>query len=144
MINWFLHLERLLSERFGYDFVIHLEDFLLSAGSFSLGMMVMAVFSGNFLSKIKEVRQKRLEKIRVLDIKRGKKIEYILNAQTVPEFIETFLIILVKPLLTIKDYTTKDEKRTKIFIGIFLTIGFILIFLAIVSICTVFEPGIEY
>lgn len=144
MFLWFLRMEQRMAERFGYRFTVHFEDFLLAAGCISLGMMLMAVFSGSALSKIRTIRQRRLDRIKLMDIHKGKKREYIVNADSIAEFTETLLIIILKPLGTIKRYTLKDEKRTRKLMIIFLAIGFILIFLAFLSVCTVFEDGINY
>lgn len=144
MFLWFLQLEQKLSEIWGYRLVVHIEDFLLFAGSFSLGMMVMAVLSGSALSKIRTVRQSSLNKIKLLNLQDGEKKEYIINANSKGEFIETLLIIIFKRFFPSKKYALKNEKKTKRLIIIFEIIGFILIILAFFSIFSVFEPNVNY
>lgn len=140
MINMFLNLERWLELKFGYNFVIHFEDFCLFTAGVFIGAMLFAIFSGDTLSKTEKVRQRRLDKLKMVDVKGGKKTKYIFNVNSVSECIEALLIILIKPFFTIKKYTLKDEKRTKRFIIIFFIIGAILIILAFNSIFTVYTP----
>lgn len=140
MFDIFLKFESHLERWFGYNFVVHFEDFCLFSSGIFIGAMLFAAFSGDTISKIKEVRQRRLHKLKLVDVRKGKKKEYILNVNSVAECIETLLIILLKPFCTIKSYTLKDEKRTRRFIILFIIIGVILVILAISSICTIYLP----
>lgn len=140
MLNLFLKLEEYLEYLFGYSFVIHFEDCILFLAGIFVGAMIIIVSGGDIISKIKAVKQKSLDRLKIISIKKGKKTGYILNADSVLECIETFLILIFKPICTIKRYTLKDEKRTKHLITVFFIVGILLLILAYISISTVYEP----
>lgn len=143
MYNWFLESELWLYNKFGFNFVVHLEDFLLSFASFFLGSLVTGILCGNVILKIQKVPvtsdHNKFNKVKwvILDDNQS---TFVVSPENMGEAVETALVIIFKPFFTIKHYGVRDERRTKIFIACYLILGFILTLFAYLSATTVFDP----
>lgn len=143
MLDWFLELEYWLYLKYGYNFVVHLEDFLLFGASFFLGFLVSQILSGRVILRIQKVpidpNGKKQRKIKWLLLEDNQN-EFIVEPENLGEAVETILVITFKPLFTYKHYGVRDERRTKIFILFLLIIGILLTIFAFLSVITVFNP----
>lgn len=144
MYNWFLNLEYSLYLKYGYDFVVHLEDFLLCASSFFLGWLACSISSGRVLLRIQKVpidpEGKRSKKIKWVFVEDDEKDSFVVEPKNLAEAVETILVITFKPIFTYKHYGFRDERRTKIFISCLFIIGIIITIFAFLSVITVFNP----
>lgn len=143
MFDWFLELEHSLYIKYGYNFVVHLEDFLLCASSLFLGALIMSIVSGNVILKIQKLpidsNGKKIKKVKWVLLEDNQNT-FIVEPNNIGEAVETVLVIAFKPLFTYKHYGIRDERRTKIFIVCLLILGIILTVFAFLSAVTVFDP----
>lgn len=144
MLEWFLNFEYWLYTKCGYNFVVHLEDFLLCTASIFIGSIITYILCGKVLLKLHKIPiqpdGKHHKKIKWVLLNDDNKNEFVVEPENLGEAVETILVITFKPLLTYKHYGFRDERRTKIFIFCFLSIGILLIIFAFLSIVTVFDP----
>lgn len=143
MFDWFLKLEYWLYVKFGYNFVVHLEDFLLCTSSIFIGILIMSILSGNVIMKIQKIpideNGKRMKRIKWV-LMEDNQNNFIVQPENIGEAVETILIIAFKPLFTYKHYGIRDERRTKIFILCLFILGVVLTIFAFLSLITVFNP----
>ena len=140
-MNWFLNIEYWLNEKLGYNAVIHFEDIILFLSGIFIGMLIMVFLSGKVVFRLQKVKNLGGNKIKLIQFKKdnGEKT-YIADPKNVGESMETLLLVIFRPAFTYKEYTLRDERRTKIFIITMTIIGIVLLILAFFSIVTVFTP----
>ncbi|NFE84067.1 hypothetical protein FDB42_12405 [Clostridium botulinum] len=138
-MNWFLRIEYWLDSKLGYNAVIHFEDIILFLSGIFIGMLIMIALSGKVVFKLQKVKNLGGNKIKLIKfIKEDGKKTYIADPKNVGESIETLLLVIFRPAFTYKQYTLRDEKRTKVFLIIMAIVGTLLFILAFFSIATVF------
>lgn len=140
-MSWFLNIEYWLYEKWGYNAVIHFEDIILFLSAIFIGMLIMVFLSGKVVFRLHKVKNLGGNKIKLIQFKKdnGEKT-YIADPKNVGESMETLLLVIFRPAFTYKEYTLRDERRTKIFIIIMTIIGIVILVLAFFSIVTVFTP----
>ncbi|KAI3350117.1 hypothetical protein FDB55_03300 [Clostridium botulinum] len=138
-MNWFLRIEYWLDSKLGYNAVIHFEDIILFLSGIFIGMLIMIALSGKVVFKLQKVKNLGGNKIKLIKfIKEDGEKTYIADPKNVGESIETLLLVIFRPAFTYKQYTLRDEKRTKVFLIIMAIVGTLLFILAFFSIATVF------
>lgn len=140
-MDWFINFETWLYYKFGYTSVIHFEDVMTFSGGIFIGMLIMIALSGRVifkLQKIKGLGHKDAKLIKIMH--EGGKADLVADPKNVGESIETLLLVILRPVCTIKEYTFRDERRTKIVLLTLLLLGLLVLFLAICSITTIFTP----
>lgn len=138
-MNWFLNIEYWLYERFGYNSVIHFEDTVQFLSGIFIGMLVMVLLSGRVVFKIHPVKNLGKNKIKLIKfVKDNGEKTYVADPQNLGESMETLLLVIFQPAFTYKQYSLRDERRTKIFIVIITIIGVLLLILGFCSITTIF------
>lgn len=138
-MKWFLNIEYWLYDKWGYNVVIHFEDLILFLAGIFVGMIIMIALSGKVVFKLQKVKNLGGNKIKLIKFvsEDGSKT-YIADPKNVGESIETLLLVIFRPAFTYKNYTLRDERRTKIFIVGMTIVGLLLMYLAWCSIATVF------
>lgn len=136
----FLKYEHTVVKVFGYEFAIHLEECVLVLAGIFLGGIIMALLAGNFIRKLYKIEDFGHSKVKMIRISEGTSSKYIIGFKNFAEAFEQVLLLAFSPLFTIKHFTKRDEKRTKLFLVVMGIVATITIIFAILSICTVFEP----
>lgn len=138
-MQWFLNIEYWLSERFGYEAVIHFEDIVQFLAGIFIGMLIMVFLSGRVMLKIHPVKNLGHNKIKLIRFKKENGEQtYVADPKNIGESMETLLLVIFKPAFTYKQYTLRDERRTKIFIITMILVGILVLILAFCSISTVY------
>ena len=141
MFNELFHkYEHTVVKIFGYEVAIHLEECVLVLAGIFLGGIIMALLSGNFIRKLYKIEDFGQSKVKLIRISEGSKSKYIIGFKSFAEAFQQVLLLAFSPLFTIKHFTKRDEKRTRLFLVIMGIIATITIIFAVLSICTVFEP----
>lgn len=130
----------ILISKFGYFNIVHAKDAILFLAGVFMGIIIMSLLSGNVIHKLQ--KREDLGKINLVRFIHEGKRHYLANPQTYSESVETLLILILKPLFTIKTYTIKDEKRTIRFLILILSIGSILFLLSLIFINTTILPPV--
>lgn len=125
---------------FGYEVAIHLEEFILIFMGIFIGIVIEALINGNFIHKLYGVEDFGKSKVQMVRINKDGKTRYIIGFKTLAEAFMQVLLLGFSPLFTYKQFTKRDERRTKRFLIVLGVIMLLTIFLAILSICTVFQP----
>lgn len=146
MFKWFLSIEMAIYNKLGYNFVVHLEDFLLATSCIFIGTLIAFLLSGNVLLNIRKIPIKADEKLGKFKRVKWAIIDegnaFLADPQNVGEAVQTVLVIVFKRFFTYKDFGYRDERRTKIFIFFYLLIGTLLTIFAFLSAATVFDHPI--
>ena len=138
--EFFSRYEYFVVKIFGYEVAIHLEEFILIFMGIFIGIVIEALFTGNFIRKLYGVEDFGKSKVQMVRINKDGKTRYIIGFKTLAEAFIQVLLLGFSPLFTYKQFTKRDERRTKRFLIVLGIIMFFTIVLAILSICTVFEP----
>lgn len=138
--DFLLRYEYLVVKIFGYEIAVHLEECILILMGVFIGIVIEALITGNFIRKLYKIEDLGKSKIEMIRISMNGKSKYIIGFKTLAEAFRQVLILGFSPLFTYKEFTKRDERRTKRFLIILAIIMLITIFLAILSISTVFEP----
>lgn len=140
-MQWFINIEYWLYERFGYDFIIHFEDTVQFLSGIFIGMIIMVFMSGRVVFKVHPVKNLGKNKIKLIRfVKENGEKTYVADPQSLGESMETLLLVTFQPAFTYKQYSFRDERRTKIFIVTMSVVGAILLILGFFSIVTIFTP----
>lgn len=138
-MQWFLNIESWLNNKYGYNAVIHFEDTVQFLAGIFIGMLIMVFLSGRVVFKIHPVKNLGKNKIKLIRfVKHNGEQTYVADPQNLGESMETLLLVIFKPAFTYKQYSLRDERRTKIFIFSMIVIGILLFILGICSITTIF------
>lgn len=125
---------------FGYEVAIHLEEFILIFMGIFIGIVIEALISGNFIRKLHDIEDFGKSKVQMVRINKDGKTKYIIGFKTLAEAFLQVLLLGFSPIFTYKQFTKRDERRTKRFLIILGVIMLLAIVLAILSISTVFQP----
>lgn len=140
-MQWFINIEYWLYQRFGYNSVIHFEDTVQFLAGIFIGMLIMVFLSGRVVFKIRPVKNLGENKIKLIKfVKDNGEKTYVADPKNLGESMETLLLVIFQPAFTYKQYSLRDERRTKIFIVVMTIIGVLLLILGICSILTIFIP----
>lgn len=132
--------DKILVYIFGYRNVVRVEDIVLLVAGFFLGVLTMAVLSGKFLYRVKKVEDLGKGKIKMLRLNDEGESRYIVSFKSFHEAVEQVLLLSFSPFFTKRNYSIRDEKRTKKFLIIMFFIAVIVLIWAIFSIANVFAP----
>lgn len=138
--EFLLRYEYLVVKIFGYEVAIHLEEFILILMGVFIGIVIEALISGNFIRNLYKVEDFGKSKLQMVRINKDGKSKYIIGFKTLGEAFIEVLLLGFSPLFTYKQFTERDERRTKRFLIVLGIIMLLTIFLAILLISTVFEP----
>lgn len=138
--EFLLRYEYLVVKIFGYEVAIHLEEFILILMGVFIGIVIEALISGNFIRNLYKVEDFGKSKLQMVRINKDGKSKYIIGFKTLGEAFIEVLLLGFSPLFTYKQFTERDERLTKRFLIVLGIIMLLTIFLAILSISTVFEP----
>lgn len=138
--EFLLRYEYIVVKIFGYEVAIHLEEFILILMGIFIGIVIEALITGNFIRKLYGVEDFGKSKVQMVRINKDGKAKYIIGFKTLAEAFREVLLLGFSPLFTYKQFTERDEKRTKRFLIILGVIMLITIFLTVLSISTVFQP----
>ena len=138
--EFLLRYEYIVVKLFGYELAIHLEEFILILMGIFIGIVIEALINGNFIRKLYRVEDFGKSRLQMVRINKDGKTRYIIGFKTLAEAFMQVLLLGFSPLFTYKRFTERDEKRTKRFLIVLGIIMLITIFLAILSISTVFQP----
>lgn len=138
--EFLLRYEYIVVKLFGYELVIHLEEFILILMGIFIGIVIEALINGNFIRKLYRVEDFGKSRLQMVRINKDGKTRYIIGFKTLAEAFMQVLLLGFSPLFTYKRFTERDERRTKRFLIVLGVIMLITIFLAILSISTVFQP----
>lgn len=115
-----LKYEALMYRLFGYEVLVRSEDGVILVGGIFIGMMIMAVIAGFFIFRLYKVEDAGRSKVKMIRIDKGSKSKFIVSFNTIFEAIQQVLLLSFSPFFTIKQFTERDEKRTKRFLIIML------------------------
>lgn len=124
---------------FGYDVLVRSEDGVILVGSIFIGMMIMAVVSGFFIFRLYKVEDAGRSKVKMIRVDKGYKSKFVVSFNTIFEAIQQVLLLSFSPFCKIKQFTERDEKRTKRFLIIMFVIAIFILCLTITSIITVID-----
>lgn len=137
MFTAFLNFEEWLADVFGFDFVVHFEDTVVFSSGIFIGMIVMSVLCGRVVFKLNKIHNLGSNKIKLVKFVHEGSKTYIADPKNVGEAVETLLLVIFRPLFQKKEYSYRDEKRTKIFLILLAIFGICLLTLAVMCISTV-------
>lgn len=142
-MQWFLDFEEKLSNIFGYRSVVHFEDSIVFLSGIFIGMLIMAVLCGRVVFRLQKIQNLGSSKVKLLRFRHEGFKHFIADPHNVGESIETLFLVIFRPLFQVKEYSYRDEKRTKIFLIIMFIIGLIIFALAIMCVSTVIVDHID-
>lgn len=131
--------EALMYRLFGYEVLVRSEDGVILVGGIFIGMMIMSVIAGFFIFRLYKVEDAGRSKIKMIRIDKESKSKFIVSFNTIFEAIQQVLLLSFSPFFTIKQFTERDEKRTKRFLIIMSIIAIFVLCLTITSIVTVID-----
>ena len=134
-----LKYEALMYKLFGYDALVRSEDGIILVGGIFIGMMIMAVVSGFFIFRLYKVEDAGRSKVKMIRVDKGYKSKFVVSFNTIFEAIQQVLLLSFSPFCKIKQFTERDEKRTKRFLIIMFVIAIFILCLTITSIITVID-----
>lgn len=137
MFYWFINFEKWLQNQFGYTFVVHFEDIVLSGASFFVGFLTMAVMAGHVIFKLQKRDKLGQNTVKLMKFKVNGNRQYVADPKNTGEAIETLLLTIFAPFFRYKTYNYHDQRRTEIFLIFMLFFGIILVVLAYFSISNV-------
>ena len=133
-MQWFLNIEYWLNNRFGYRAVIHFEDTVQFLAGIFLGMIIMVFLSGRVVFKLQKIKNLGSNKIKLIKfVKENGEKTYIADPHSIGESMETLHLVIFRPVCTYKEYTLRDEKRTKVFLIFMALIGIMCWFLCVIE-----------
>lgn len=135
-LEWY---EETMVEIFPYNFLVHFEEVILILAGIFIGILIMAAFGANFLRDLYSVDNHGIHAFRMIRVKEGRKTLYKVSFRSFSEAFQQLLLLGFSPIFTFKNYTKRDEKRTKRFIISMFIVGILMIGFAVLSICTVFR-----
>ena len=141
-MKWFYDLENWMCSLFGINFVIHFEDITVFLSGIFIGILIMAALCGKVIFKIKKDIDMGTKKINLVRFKHEGFKHYVANPNNIAESIETLLLVIFRPLFQDKEYTYRDERRTKIFLSVIFLSGIIILILAIMCVTSVVNDHI--
>lgn len=141
MIQYFLMFEKWLADLYGYRFLVFFEDTIVLFAGIFIGMIIMAFLSGWVVFKVTKVKDIGSTKVKLVRFKHEGVKEYIAAPKNIGESVETLLLVIFRPLFSYRKYTYRDERRTKIFLILLISIGLIVLILAIVCTFTLVLDG---
>lgn len=145
LMQYFLNFEESLENNFGYHTVIVFEDITIFFSGLFVGALIMTCILSKVFTKSKRIEGNKFNGISLIRFFDGDKRTYFINDNdNVFEAMRVMLLITFSPWFTIKSYTKRDEKRTKIFISLLFTVGFIFIILALFGIFTINVPQLPH
>ena len=143
MINsWVDSYATFMVNTFGYDVAVRIEDMLYGAGMFVLGGIFMAFLGASFILRLHGLEDFGRGKLRLLRYDNGKRSTQFVQVKNLWSSFQVFVLLAFSPFCTIKQYTLRDERRTKRFVRIVLVIAILLIFGAIVASWSVLRPPV--
>lgn len=137
MFQLFLDFEERLEQIFGFRFVVHFEDTTVFMAGVFLGMMIMACLSGRVVFKLQKISNLGSTNVKLIKFVHEGNKHYIADPKNVGESIETLLLVIFRPLFQAKQYSYRDERRTKIFLIVMAILGIVIFILAFLCISTV-------
>lgn len=105
-----------------------------------IGIVIETLITGNFIRKLYDVEDFGQSKVQMVRINKDGKTKYIIGFKTLAETFREVLLLGFSPLFTYKQFTERDERHTKRFLIVLGIIMLLTIFLAVLSISTVFQP----
>lgn len=142
-MQWFLYFEESLESKFGYKSVVHFEDSIVFLSGIFIGMLIMAVLCGRVVFRLQKIHNLGSSKVKLVKFQHEGFKHYIADPKNVGESIETLLLVIFRPLFQIKEYTYRDERRTKIFLIVMTLIGICIFILAILCVSTVIVDNLN-
>lgn len=139
MVERFLNFERWLVSIFGYRFIIYFEDLIVLLAGIFIGMLIMCCLSGRVVFKLQKVKNLGVNRLKLVKFVHEGHEHFIADPHNLGESIETLLIVIFRPWFQVKEYTYRDERRTKIFITVVCTVGVIIFILAMICVFTVLD-----
>ena len=139
MVESFLDFEKWLVSIFGYRFIIYFEDSIVLLAGIFIGMLIMSRLSGRVVFKLQKVKNLGVSRLKLIKFVHEGHEHYIADPKNVGESIETLLIVVFRPLFQVKEYTYRDERRTKIFLIVTGIIGVLIFIFAMICIFTVLD-----
>ena len=133
MFYLFINFEKWLQNQFGYTFVVHFEDIVLSGASFFVGFIAMAFMAGHFIFKLQKRDKLGQNTVKLMKFKVNGNRQYVADPKNTGEAIETLLLAILAPLFQYKTYNYHDQRRTEIFLTFMLLFGVLLLILAYLS-----------
>lgn len=141
IIEKFIDFERLIEQKIGYIGVIVFEDLTVFFSGIFIGVLLMTFFTSFIFLRSKRLEGSKFDKFSVIKYYQDNKPIYFLNPKGLFDTMRMTLLLVFAPWFTIRTYTLRDEKRTKLFITIMSIFATIIIILAILSIYTVYFPN---
>ncbi|MGL4738115.1 MAG: hypothetical protein ACRCW2_11760 [Cellulosilyticaceae bacterium] len=126
-------------EWFGYNTVVHGEEVVLVLGGIFIGVLIMAFISAGFIRDLYEVENFGESAFRMIRVTDKGQTKYVVSFRTYWEAFQQLLLLAFSPIFTVKNYTKRDERRTKRFLIVMFVAGVIVLAFTILSICTVFH-----
>lgn len=142
MFTLFLSLEESLAKTFGYNFVVHFEDTMVLLAGLFLGMIIMVCLSGRVVFKLQKISDLGSSNVKLIRFVHEGNKHYIADPKNVGESIETLLLVIFRPWFQVKEYSYRDEHRTKIFLIVMAIVSVIVFILAYMCISTVLIDNI--
>lgn len=135
------YLAEFLIDLLGYERFVQLGDFILFWCAFVLGVLFMSLLTGNFIRKLYQVEDFGQKAIKMVRITTDGKSKYYVHFSTFFESVQQVLLLAFSQFFRIKDYTYRDERRTKIFLITMSIVFAILIFSSLALISSVTLPS---
>ncbi|NOW86748.1 uncharacterized membrane protein YciS (DUF1049 family) [Clostridium beijerinckii] len=143
MVNAFLEFEQRLAADYGYKFVVYFEDLIVLIAGILIGMIIMAFMSGRVVFKLTKVKSLGSQKLKLVGFKHEGVKQYVAAPKNISESVETLLLVLFRPLTQYKQYTYRDERRTKTLLILLALLTIVLICLALLCTFTVVIDNIK-
>lgn len=125
---------------FGYSGAMRFEDSTVFLSGIFIGVLIMALLAGSFIYKISKIDDFKNSKMSFVRNNKDGKASYRIDFRSLGEAVEQVLMLSLSPFFTRKDYTLRDQKRTKWCLNIVYFVGVIVLIFAILSIFTVYTP----
>lgn len=141
MFTNFLHeYEELLINTFGFGLAVHVEEAILLLAGIFIGEFLMGLVASNFIFKLQKLERLNGSKFRVVRITEKGKTVYKCHFSNLYETFYELFCLFFSVFFTKKNYSIKDERRTKLFVVCMYIIASIAVLFAIISICTELTP----
>lgn len=128
-----LQYEHVTVKLFGYNFMIHFEELILVLAGICLGGIIVSFFAGHFIKDLYHIDDCGKSKLQMVRVTKESNSKYIINVRNFAEGVEEFLLLSFSPLFTVKQFTKRDEKRTKRFLIVMSIITIVLLIFAIIE-----------
>lgn len=136
-LHWY---EIWIVETLGYNIAVHFEDTSLVLAGVCIGIFIMGLLSGNFIRKLYTLEDAGRSKVNLIRVTKDGKSRFYVSYKSFAEAVEQVFLLAFSPFFTIKQFTRRDEKRTRRFLILISIVAIFLIAIAIMCIVTVFKP----